>query len=118
MDLLVTSSYTFDARTTDYPSRFRLLFTKGNNSDDNFAIFHNGQWMSLGAFAQGGLFQYGSVSDEEYYGAGYREGDGLSLMLPSAHGVNTDQTAPLGSGTLLLAGLGAAYLFREARRKK
>ncbi len=71
--------------------------------------------MSLGAFAQGGLFQYGEVSDQDY-AAGNR--DGISLTLPTAHGSSNDQTAPLGSGTLLLVGLGAGYLLREARRKK
>ncbi len=36
VDLLATPSYTFDARTTDYASRFRLVFSaNGSNSDDN-----------------------------------------------------------------------------------
>ncbi len=36
VDLLATPSYTFDARTTDYASRFRLVFSaNGTNSDDN-----------------------------------------------------------------------------------
>ena len=40
-DLLVNPSYTFNASTTDYASRFRLVFATGN-SDDNFAFFSNG----------------------------------------------------------------------------
>ena len=43
VDLLATPSYSFDALTTDYASRFRLVFATGNNSnDDNFAFFSNG----------------------------------------------------------------------------
>ena len=38
IDLLQTPSYTFKARTTDYTSRFKLVFATNNNSDDeNFA---------------------------------------------------------------------------------
>ena len=74
--------------------------------------------MTLGAAAQGGLFQYGAVSDEEYYGAGNRTGEGLlELNLPNGHG-NTDDTAavPLGSGALLLVGFGAAYAVNKRRK--
>ncbi|MBR5910882.1 MAG: choice-of-anchor J domain-containing protein [Bacteroidales bacterium] len=39
VDLLATPSYTFDARTTDYASRFRLVFSaNGTNGDDNFGF--------------------------------------------------------------------------------
>ena len=41
VDLLANPSYSFDARTTDYASRFRLVFATGN-SEDNFAFFNNG----------------------------------------------------------------------------
>ena len=41
-DLLETSSYSFEAKTTDYESRFRLVFATGNSSDDSFAYFNNG----------------------------------------------------------------------------
>lgn len=34
IDLLQTPSYTFNARTTDYTSRFKLVFATSNNSDD------------------------------------------------------------------------------------
>ena len=45
-DLLANPSYTFDARTTDYASRFRLVFATGNNSDDDsFAFFSNGSFV-------------------------------------------------------------------------
>ena len=76
--------------------------------------------MSLGAYAQrgSGLFQYGMVSDEEYYGAGDRTstGDFFSLGLPG-HEDTKDQYAPLGSGALLLIGFGAAYAMKKRREK-
>ena len=40
-DLLANPSYSFEARTTDYASRFRLVFATGND-DENFAFFSNG----------------------------------------------------------------------------
>jgi len=52
VDLLAATStgsvatYTFNARTTDYSSRFRLVFATGSNNDsDNFAFFSNGNWI-------------------------------------------------------------------------
>ena len=75
--------------------------------------------MTLGAAAQGGLFQYGAVSDEEYYGAGNRTGEGLlELNLPNGHGETTDTPAtPLGGGALLLIGFGAAYALKKQRKR-
>ena len=46
VDLLATPSYTFDATTTDYASRFRLVFATGDNNDgDSFAFFSNGSFV-------------------------------------------------------------------------
>ena len=46
VDLLSTPSYSFEAKTTDYESRFKLVFATGNNSnDDNFAFFSNGSFV-------------------------------------------------------------------------
>ena len=46
VDLLQTPSYTFNARTTDYANRFKLVFATGNNSNnDNFAFFSNGSFV-------------------------------------------------------------------------
>ena len=44
VDLLQTPSYTFIAKTTDYESRFKLVFVCGDADDDNeaFAFFSNG----------------------------------------------------------------------------
>lgn len=76
--------------------------------------------IGLGAFAQGGLFQYGFVSDEEYYGSAYwaldenNRNQGLLPELPY-HNLNENQDAPLGSGALLLIGFGAAYALRKKK---
>jgi len=47
-DLLQTPSYTFTARTTDYKSRFRLVFASlcgdANGDNETFAFFGNGTW--------------------------------------------------------------------------
>ena len=40
-DLLANPSYSFSASTTDYDSRFRLVFATGND-DESFAFFSNG----------------------------------------------------------------------------
>ena len=40
-DLLANPSYSFSANTSDYASRFRLVFATGND-DENFAFFSNG----------------------------------------------------------------------------
>ena len=46
VDLLETPSYTFNAQTTDYASRFKLVFATGNNSnDDSFAFYSNGNFV-------------------------------------------------------------------------
>ena len=41
VDLLVNPSYSFEANTTDYASRFKLVFATGAN-EDSFAFFSNG----------------------------------------------------------------------------
>ena len=43
IDLLATPSYSFEANTTDYASRFRLVFSTSNTDSDNFAFISNGQ---------------------------------------------------------------------------
>ena len=45
VDLLQNSSYTFNAQTTDYANRFKLVFATGVNSDDVFGFFTNGNWI-------------------------------------------------------------------------
>ena len=45
VDLLVTPSYTFTAKVTDYKSRFKLVFMAANdaNTNDHFAFISNGE---------------------------------------------------------------------------
>ena len=45
VDLLDTPSYSFEAKTTDYESRFKLVYATGNASDDTFAFFSNGSFV-------------------------------------------------------------------------
>ena len=45
-----------------------------------------------------------------------RENEGGGIMALPNHGADTDQTAPLGSGMLILTAMGAGYAI--ARRKK
>ncbi len=45
VDLLETASYSFDAKTTDYATRFKLVFATGNATDDSFVFFSNGNWV-------------------------------------------------------------------------
>lgn len=77
-----------------------------------------------GLFAQcsgGGLFQYGMVSDEEYYGSGMntdefnRNVEDLPLL--PGHGFNENQSAPLSGGIFLLVGFGAVYALRKHKER-
>ena len=44
IDLLTTPSYSFNAKTSDYASRFKLVFeVEGENLDSDFAFVSNGQ---------------------------------------------------------------------------
>ena len=41
-----SATYTFEAKTTDYENRFKLVYATGNNdSDDTFAFFSNGSFV-------------------------------------------------------------------------
>lgn len=71
------------------------------------------------SLAQGGLFGYGAVSDEDYYGITNRQNPSV-LNLPATHGDYLDapaDPAPLGSGALLLIGFGAAYALKKRRNR-
>ena len=76
--------------------------------------------MSLGAMAQGGLFQYGDVNEgyETNRGFGLREG-GIPGMPNEGHGSgnNNGATTPLAGGALLLIGFGAAYALKKRNEK-
>ena len=49
VDLLATPAYTFNASVMDYESRFRLLFSAGEESEDtfesSFAFFNGSEWV-------------------------------------------------------------------------
>ena len=45
VDLLANPSYSFEAKSTDYESRFKLVFATGNSNDDNFAFYSNGSFV-------------------------------------------------------------------------
>ena len=90
--------------------------------------------MSIGAFAQGGLFGYGEVDQEEeefdiaWYSF-YQDQDDVdnslfgllrgSFAMPGLpnHGSTNNENAPLGSGAALLIGLGAAYALKKRSKK-
>ena len=82
--------------------------------------------ISMSSFAQGGLFQYGEVSDEDYYygSVWYAldqnsvfQRDNLGLFAPGLpiHGETDNMDAPLSSGALLLIGFGAAYALKKRK---
>ena len=49
VDLLTTPSYDFDAKTTDYASRFKLVFAQGSSvDDDSFAFMRDGHLVLFG----------------------------------------------------------------------
>ena len=43
LDLLASPSYSFIAKTTDYASRFKLVYGTGNNMNDDFAYISNSE---------------------------------------------------------------------------
>ena len=45
VDMLANPSYSFEARTTDYSQRFKLVFATGDNANANFAYFSNGSFV-------------------------------------------------------------------------
>lgn len=83
--------------------------------------------ISMSSFAQwgGGLFQYGEVSDQDYYGSVWyaldqnNEFQRNSLLMPGLpiHGENDNMDAPLGGGAFLLIGFGAAYALKKRNKK-
>ena len=70
--------------------------------------------MTFGAFAQGGIFGFGDTiggdNDQSY------DRTDPIFSLPSSHGSDEDES-PLGSGALLLIGLGAAYAMTKRNKE-
>ena len=81
--------------------------------------------ITMTTFADGGLFQRGynaknGFSGYNYFGArdmGDEEEVFISPLMPM-HNLETDQEAPVGSGIVVLVGLGAAYLVGKKRREE
>lgn len=73
--------------------------------------------MGVGAFAQEGFFDSEEYIEKGLFGRGeelFEEElrSGQVPLLPGAHGLEGNQDAsPLGSGIVVLLGLGAAYAF-------
>ena len=110
---------------------FDLFNSEENEEETNIGLFENDEanaamWenmIEIPSFSAnnggGGLFGRGkSMSDG--VGSGFRNGNGLSLLLPTSHGDDGDAgaDAPLGSGVVVLLGLGAAYLVGKKRREE
>ena len=87
------SSYTFNARTTDYESRFKLVFVANENDNENgaLAFFSNGNRIIA------------------------NEGQ-ATLQVIDVTGLE-DSDAPLGRGIVVLLGLGAAYAMKKRRKE-
>ena len=88
-NLLQTPSYTFTAKTTDYASRFRLVF-EGNNVNENvenanFAFFNGSEWV---------------INASE--NATVQVVDVMGRIVVSTNGVNTIATNGLTAGVYML----------------
>ena len=79
--------------------------------------------IGLTSFAQGNMFHRNNGDGSSYFAEqstgmrGDGEGGILTPGLPT-HGLSENQNAPLGSGIVLLAGLGAAYLVGKKRNEE
>lgn len=87
------------------------------NNDDDMTLFpeiseFDEEDMAYSNYSQNnwenGLFGKGVIYDRT-------TGNSL-LALPGSHGSNDDSDAPLGSGIVLLAGMGAAYLLSNKKK--
>jgi len=79
--------------------------------------------LSMMSFAQGGLFHRGANADGSpaevsITGDGTKGPDDGTPMLPIHNQNGSDQSAPLGSGIVLLTALGAGYLMSKKRREE
>ena len=79
--------------------------------------------LTMTTFAQGGLFHRGaSAPDGERAEYGLMKdgnaGSGEATPMLPNHNASGNQPAPVGSGLVILAGLGAAYLVGKKRREE
>ena len=72
--------------------------------------------MGFGANAQyDGFFKWNDADNNDVYRSG--GGSTPDFVLPSSHGSDNDDTAPLGSGLVVLTALGAGYAVARRRNK-
>ena len=70
--------------------------------------------MGFAANAQSDTFFKWTDGDNEIY---RRTDDNYIFTLPDAHGYETDEQAPLGSGLLIMTALGAGYVAIRKKRR-
>lgn len=92
----------------------RLFEDNQNPWDEEMDI--NLDFSTIPGFNGGGLFGRGK-SMYTGMGNGFRNGTGIGLFLPGSHGALGDSEAPLGSGVVVLLGMGAAYLVGKRRKE-
>ena len=77
--------------------------------------------VALGIGANAQKYEYMDAQTDGFFttnsgeGGEYRFGEGVFPSLPGQY-MYVDQPAPVGSGLLLLAGMGAAYALRKRRK--
>ena len=86
VDLLETPSYTFDATTSNYASRFKLVFSTSNGNENQFAFISNGEIILNGI--------NGNTTVQLYNVTG--------RMLSSANGANRISTENMAAGVYML----------------
>ena len=87
VDLLADPSYTFDARTTDYASRFRLVFATSAEADgETFGFYNDGQ-IILGGVSAGTTVQLVDM---------------LGRVIVSENGAHTVSTTGMAPGVYVL----------------
>ena len=80
--------------------------------------------MGLGAYAQYDEDKFGiqpwfgtSLLGRDGNSIEMRDRDDTPLLLPGEHGLDSDYDGPLGSGIVVLLGLGGAYLLGKRRKE-
>ena len=99
----------YDGDSQSFFEYLQELFVTEEEAEEAYAIDNEGG----GMFGGGGMFKRGATREGF---ALFRESDG-GLLLPSGHGLDGDQDTPLGSGIVLLLGLGGAYLVAKRRKE-
>ena len=86
VDLLSTPSYSFEANTTDYASRFRLVFSSNNANEGSFAFINNGEIILSGVNNNSTVNVY----------------DVTGRMISSANGANRISTENMSAGVYMI----------------